>query len=165
MRFKIFEDGFNLYQAGQVKLINMTDRTAIFEVDGVDVRAELRSSQLRFHCGCTFHKKRMLQDKLCKRIIAALAFMRYQKKKVRLPIIVMADKIKGKLGVWLERKKEKSVMFNVNDIPVIIEKSQSGTKFICHCELHLPVEIQDKLCVEMLATIFWLYDKRGKVKK
>ena len=82
MNIKIFQNAFNLYQSGQVYFLSSTQRSARFLVKDVEVRVETGMTGTKFQCQCKHHKNHMLQDKLCKRIIAVIIYLYFRRGKL-----------------------------------------------------------------------------------
>lgn len=78
VNFKIFDAAFHLYQSGEVYFLCATERAARFIAKDVEVRVEITPTGTKFNCGCTFHQKHMLQDKLCKRVIAVILYIYFK---------------------------------------------------------------------------------------
>ncbi|MCJ7768754.1 hypothetical protein MUP79_10235 [Candidatus Bathyarchaeota archaeon] len=67
--------------------------------------------------------------------------------------------------VFFLSANEHSARFMVAGKEVRIETTLTGTKFHCTCEHHLQHQLQDKLCKRIVATIIYIYFKRGRLKK
>lgn len=61
-------------------------------------------------------------------------------------------------------ENEHSARFLVAGKQVRIETTTTGTKFHCECEHHMRHQLQDKLCKRIVATIIYIYFKRGRLK-
>jgi hypothetical protein len=83
VNFKIFAEAAFAYNSGDVWLIGVTPRAANFIVQDVPIRVEITPTGTRFQCQCEHHKQHMLQDKLCKRIIAVTMYLYFKKGKIR----------------------------------------------------------------------------------
>lgn len=75
VKFNIFKDAAILYNSNEVIFLRATDKAAIFEVGGKRVRLEITPQGTKFICDCEAHMHKMLQDKLCKRVIAVLIYI------------------------------------------------------------------------------------------
>lgn len=165
MNLKIFKDAFGIYQGGQVKPESVTGRTVSFNVKDVNVRVENTLGGLRFHCGCEAHMKRMAQDKLCKRTIAALVYIARQKKIVQSLFVNIAKKMSSPSTVWIDSVEKNTIQFDVNGKKVWIERIPTGTRVRTIKDSEGKRVIQDKFSLEMVAAVLYVYDHRGKIKK
>ena len=67
--------------------------------------------------------------------------------------------------VWLIRVGKRHANFIVQDVPIRIEVTPTGTKFNCECTHHMKHQLQDKMCKRIIAVIMYIYYKRGKLKQ
>lgn len=162
MNNKIFRDAFHVYQGGMMEVTGITDRTVTFKIKDVDVRVENRLPGLKLHCGCEAHMKRMAQDKLCKRTIAALVYLARQKKIVQSAFMQIASKMSAPYRVWLEEETQNKAFFDVEGKKVWLERIPTGTRVRTIKDDKV---IQDVLSLEMIAVLLYTYDHRGKLKR
>jgi hypothetical protein len=83
VKFDIFLDAAEIYETGEVWFLGMTDKAANFLVKDVPVRLEITPTGTRFQCQCEHHKHHMLQDKLCKRVLAVIMYVYFKRGKLK----------------------------------------------------------------------------------
>lgn len=82
VNLRMFLDAAHTYECGEVWYIGATHRAANFVVKDVKVRIEITATGTKFQCECEHHKQHMLQDKLCKRIIAVIMYIYFKRGKL-----------------------------------------------------------------------------------
>ena len=67
--------------------------------------------------------------------------------------------------VWFIDAGKRHANFIVQDVPIRVEITPTGTKFNCQCKHHMKHQLQDKLCKRVIAVIMYMYNNKGKFKR